>query len=278
MILTCKLFWNILFWCMMIGIILMMILLWINNNQAARAGSWLVEIFLMKSWLDCLLIGCFFKILGISIFRITKFWIEKPCIFNWSPSNLLLLPTHEEQFFESSPSLLLRLASQHSSRFTSFLKNTVRRTQLQRTALGRQARFRARADTAGTELVWAGLVQRAGRVLASGPARKLSSSQLRTVVCLLNDRRQGYYELGRLGHGSQTLVQPSKYVPPVTSKVAQCRMSSGGGAAGIGTVVLPLACFFSRHPSSTKLCVENRREKVEWVRYYYVCTELLLLF
>ena len=143
--LTCKLFWNILFWCMMIGIILMMILLWINNNQAARAGSWLVEIFLMKSWLDWLLIGCFFKILGISIFRITKFWIEKPCIFNWSPSNLLLLPTHEEQFFESSPSLLLRLASQHSSRFTSFLKNTVRRTQLQRTRLGRQARSRARA-------------------------------------------------------------------------------------------------------------------------------------
>ena len=194
MILTCKLFWNILFWCMMIGIILMMILLWINNNQATRAGSWLVEIFLMKSWL---LIGCFFKILGISIFRITKFWIEKPCIFNWSPSNLLLLPTHEEQFFESSPSLLLRLASQHSSRFTSFLKNTVRRTQLQRTELGRQARFRARAHAvveANWCWVWSalGLGQRAGRVLASGPARKLSSSKLRTVVCPLKDRRQGY--------------------------------------------------------------------------------------
>ena len=182
----------------MIGIILMMILLWIDNNQAA---SWLVEIFLMKSWLDSwLLIGCFFKILGISIFRITKFWIEKPCIFNWSPSNLLLLPTHEEQFFESSPSLLLRLASQHSSRFTSFLKNTVRRTQLQRTELGRQARFRARAHAVVQAnwwwvwSAWLGLGQRAGRVLASGPARKLSSSKLRTVVCPLKDRRQGYFK------------------------------------------------------------------------------------
>ena len=200
MILTCKLFWNILFWCMMIGIILMMILLWIDNNQAA---SWLVEIFLMKSWLDSwLLIGCFFKILGISIFRITKFWIEKPCIFNWSPSNLLLLPTHEEQFFESSPSLLLRLASQHSSRFTSFLKNTaVRRTQLQRThrarTVGRLASGPAltpwyRLTGAECGLRWLLGQQRAGRVLASGPARKLSSSKLRTVVCPLKDRRQGY--------------------------------------------------------------------------------------